>query len=297
MVLNGGDHHLARQLEEARLEAAGDGHRPFDQRRHLIEQARSRSGRDRRRPRPRPRRRRRAPRRGASPKSATTLAPREPAARRTARRLERDGLRRVKAMTARGASGVESQHLDRHDLLAVAAARRRAPAARTPRCALPSACAARSASAAIAWLMMSPSRLAVAAPRSVPRNTSQAPLSVTSRSSAATSTPQLRANASGRLRGRARRIESAADRRPAPFDLTIRRRLGARRHEHGEAPRRRETRAPCRARCRRASKPLTMPSVSALDRLWSVRGGSSSVQQLEQQVARAHQADSRRAAA
>ena len=43
MVLNRRDHHFARQLEKALLEAAGDRHRPFDQRRDFIEQAHSRS--------------------------------------------------------------------------------------------------------------------------------------------------------------------------------------------------------------------------------------------------------------
>ncbi len=38
VVLQRRDQHLARQLQEALLEAAGERHRPFDQRRHLIEQ-------------------------------------------------------------------------------------------------------------------------------------------------------------------------------------------------------------------------------------------------------------------
>ena len=37
MILDGGDHDFARQPEKARLEAAGDGYGPFDERRDLIE--------------------------------------------------------------------------------------------------------------------------------------------------------------------------------------------------------------------------------------------------------------------
>ena len=39
VILNRRDHHFARQLEKARLEAAGNGHRPFHESRDLIEQA------------------------------------------------------------------------------------------------------------------------------------------------------------------------------------------------------------------------------------------------------------------
>ena len=51
-------------------------------------------------------------------------------------------------------------------------------------------------SAAMAWSITPGSRAAVAVPRSMPRKTSHAPFSVTSRSRSVTSTPQLRANAS-----------------------------------------------------------------------------------------------------
>ena len=54
---------------------------------------------------------------------------------------------------------------------------------------------------------MSPSRLAVAAPRSVPRNISHAPLSVLSRSSSATGTPQFLAKAMAACVGSPVRIE------------------------------------------------------------------------------------------
>ena len=47
VILQRRDQHFARQREEALLEAAGDRHRPFDQRRDFIEQRLARSARGR----------------------------------------------------------------------------------------------------------------------------------------------------------------------------------------------------------------------------------------------------------
>src|SRR5450755_335655 len=90
-------------------------------------------------------------------------------------------------------------------------------------------------SAAIACATMLPSNLNVAAPGSVPRNASHAPLSLVSRSRSSTRTPQLLANALAAC------IEGAGHRRAAPLHAAIRSVLGAAIDSHGQPARRRES--------------------------------------------------------
>ena len=236
MILDGGDHHLARQLEKARLETSHDRHRPFDQRRHFIEQLAPDQGR--------------APRvrSGLLYAGSNARAPRreirhdfgaEEAPLIGLRGPELDRARGVKAMTARGAAGGQSQNLDRQYLLAeeqhdavhrtheLCGARTPAHAPRDRqrrnRLVHDIADEARRGGAALDPAEHEPGALVGDQP--LKRRDLHAAIA---------------RKGGGRLRGHTGRIERARDRGTAPLDLTILRRLGARGHEHREPARRRE---------------------------------------------------------
>ena len=116
MILNGCNHHFPRQSEKACLEPAHDRHRPLHQRRDLIEQVALDQGAA-------------AGRLGCGRHAGPhRLAPRAEIGNHLrarepflvgAGRLERDGLGRVKAVTARRAARRQTEHLHRYDLFAV----------------------------------------------------------------------------------------------------------------------------------------------------------------------------------
>ena len=94
--------------------------------------------------------------------------------------------------------------------------------------------------AAIAWVRMLPSNVAVAAPRSVPRNCSQAPFSVVSFDNCSTATPQLLAKAVAACVGAPCGVEGIRQRRPTPLDLPIGLILCELLYPYGQPPRRRK---------------------------------------------------------
>ena len=117
VLLHGRDHDLARQLQEALVEAPGERHRPFHQRRHLLEQRlahhRAPAGGERRLLDL-------GPHRLAPAVQVGDHVPARGEQRLPVRRpRHREGVRVVEAVAAGLAPGLEAQHRARHHVLAV----------------------------------------------------------------------------------------------------------------------------------------------------------------------------------